>query len=238
MDISKESNCMKNSKKKVVKEDAIVGAEGVAPSSGDIQSSSGISTNDVLGKCDHGKNGFMSKDCFHVPVKVKTPLKRFEIANGGSKRKNNKKTAYEKSIKVIKDLFETDMKMFDKQKIMKQLSKIAITVKDQNDVKKVALQFNKNRNDIEKRFSSSKYAELKQLFLDFGKFSNDICAGKHKASWFTISMVIVALIYVLSPIDIVPDAIPVAGIIDDAFVLKLVYNAIKDEFNQWKANRI
>jgi hypothetical protein len=36
MDISKESNCMKKSKKKVVKEDAVVGAEGSAPSSGDI----------------------------------------------------------------------------------------------------------------------------------------------------------------------------------------------------------
>lgn len=226
---------MKKSKNKVVKEDAVVGAEGAPAGSGDIQSSNGISTNDILGKCDHGKNGFMSKDCFHVPAKVKTPLKRWEVANGGSKRKNNKKTAYEKSIKVITDLFEADTKMFDKQKVMKRLSKIAATVKDQNDVKKVALQFNKDRNDIEKRFSSSKYAELKQLFLDFGNFSNDICTGKHKASWFTISMVVVALIYVLSPIDIVPDAIPVAGIIDDAFVLKLVYNAIEDEFNQWKS---
>jgi hypothetical protein len=36
MDISKESNCMKKSKKKVVKEDAIVGAEGAAPCSGDV----------------------------------------------------------------------------------------------------------------------------------------------------------------------------------------------------------
>ena len=62
--------------------------------------------NDILGKCDHGKNGFMSKDCFHVPAKVKTPLKRWEVANGGSKRKHTKsgkikRYAYEQGMKVI-----------------------------------------------------------------------------------------------------------------------------------------
>ena len=85
-------------KNKVVKEDAVVGAESASASSGDIQSSNGISTNDILGKCDHGKNGFMSKDCFHVPAKVKTPLKRWEVANSGSKRKNNKNTTERKSL--------------------------------------------------------------------------------------------------------------------------------------------
>ena len=50
-------------------------------------------------------------------------------------------------------------------------------------------------------------------------------------------MIVVALIYVLSPIDIIPDAIPVAGIIDDAFVIKLVYDVIRDEFEKWKASR-
>ena len=50
-------------------------------------------------------------------------------------------------------------------------------------------------------------------------------------------MIVVALIYVLSPIDIIPDAIPVAGIIDDAFVIKLIYDVIQDEFEKWKASR-
>ena len=50
-------------------------------------------------------------------------------------------------------------------------------------------------------------------------------------------MVAVGLIYLLSPIDLIPDAIPVAGIIDDAFVLKLIYDAIKDEINNWKSQR-
>lgn len=50
-------------------------------------------------------------------------------------------------------------------------------------------------------------------------------------------MVAVGLIYLLSPIDLIPDAIPFVGVIDDAFVLKLIYDAIKDEIANWKTQR-
>ena len=50
-------------------------------------------------------------------------------------------------------------------------------------------------------------------------------------------MVAVGLIYLLSPVDLIPDAIPVAGMIDDAFVLKLIYDARKDEIDNWKSRR-
>ena len=50
-------------------------------------------------------------------------------------------------------------------------------------------------------------------------------------------MVAVGLIYLLSPVDLIPDAIPVAGMIDDAFVLKLIYDAVKDEISNWKSQR-
>lgn len=66
----------------------------------------GIDTTQVLGKCDHKKDGYMSKGCFHLPGRVKTPLHRLEIANGGSKRKKGKngkpkRYAHEKGMRVI-----------------------------------------------------------------------------------------------------------------------------------------
>ena len=48
-------------------------------------------------------------------------------------------------------------------------------------------------------------------------------------------MVAVGLIYLLLPVDLIPDAIPVVGMIDDAFVLKLIYDAVKDEIGNWKS---
>lgn len=75
------------------------------------------------------------------------------------------------------------------------------------------------------------------MFTDFCAFIKDICTGKYKASWFAVTMVTVGLIYVISPIDLIPDVVPVVGVIDDAFVLKLIYDAVKDEIGNWKSQK-
>lgn len=78
--------------------------------------SAGISSNDVFGSHDHNDyaGGFMGPGCFHMPSRVKTPLHRYELCNGGSKRKKkksgkDKKYAYEKGMKVVVDMFEDEM---------------------------------------------------------------------------------------------------------------------------------
>lgn len=56
--------------------------------------------------------------------------------------------------------------------------------------------------------------------------------------WFTIAAVVAALLYVLSPVDLIPDVIPVIGMVDDALViaacLKLVKQDLAD-FEAWRA---
>jgi uncharacterized membrane protein YkvA (DUF1232 family) len=47
----------------------------------------------------------------------------------------------------------------------------------------------------------------------------------------------VAVIYFVSPIDFIPDFIPVAGFIDDALVVSLALNQVKadlDAFMAWE----
>lgn len=68
---------------------------------GDIQVSDdndGIKYDNVLGSYKPG-DGFLSNKNNFIPKRVKTPLKRFEIAGGGSIKK--KKTPYEKDLKII-----------------------------------------------------------------------------------------------------------------------------------------
>ena len=48
----------------------------------------------------------------------------------------------------------------------------------------------------------------------------------HSASYNV--MIAGALLYLLSPVDVIPDMIPVIGLVDDAFAISVVYNAIKD----------
>lgn len=56
----------------------------------------------------------------------------------------------------------------------------------------------------------------------------------------TIIGIISALLYVIAPIDLIPDSIPIAGYVDDALVVsacvKLVESDLQD-YKKWKENK-
>ena len=217
----------------------------IAANAGDIAGEmNGITTAEVLGTNEPGK-GFFGKDNFYIPSKIAHPLYRWEIANGGSKRKKDKngkpkKYAYEKGMKVVVDMFEAEnaAPQIDKRKINRKLHAISKTIKNMSDVENIAANYIKNKDKIANKFSDDRFKQIKQLFIDFGNFLLDVIRGKWNASWFTISMVAVALAYLFMPVDLIPDPLPVpfpgVGFVDDAFVLGLVYAAIKDEFEEWR----
>jgi uncharacterized membrane protein YkvA (DUF1232 family) len=52
--------------------------------------------------------------------------------------------------------------------------------------------------------------------------------------------IIATIIYFVSPIDLIPDWIPLAGYLDDAFLVGLVLKSVKDDldvFMQWEAQQ-
>jgi uncharacterized membrane protein YkvA (DUF1232 family) len=58
--------------------------------------------------------------------------------------------------------------------------------------------------------------------------------------WGSIVLVIVAIIYFVSPIDLIPDILPGIGLIDDAAVIAFVVAQIKadlDNFLAWEVER-
>lgn len=82
---------------------------------------------------------------------------------------------------------------------------------------------------------------LKKHFLDVPKLCDmlsDVINGIYKnIPYASIIVVLVAIIYMVSPFDFLPDAIPFAGLLDDAAILKLVINTIKndlDSYSSWK----
>ena len=55
--------------------------------------------------------------------------------------------------------------------------------------------------------------------------------------WASIAMAVAATVYFLSPIDLIPDALPVIGLLDDALVVRFTLSAIQSdlrEFCAWK----
>ena len=52
--------------------------------------------------------------------------------------------------------------------------------------------------------------------------------------WHVISSIGAALLYVLSPIDLIPDFIPFIGYIDDAAVIAFCLNQVRSEVDKYK----
>lgn len=139
-------------------------------------------------------------------------------------------------MKVVYDTLHEDevSKVKIPKKLMKsRLKKIARAIKTMNDVEIAERKF-ETEGPAKASKMPAKFNKAKEAFLDIGAFLKDTCKGDYKASWFTISLLAVAVVYVLSPVDLLPDAIPGLGQIDDAMVIMWVFNALKDEFLKWR----
>lgn len=56
----------------------------------------------------------------------------------------------------------------------------------------------------------------------------------------SLTLIVGAIIYYVSPIDVIPDFVPIAGLLDDATVLAFALRSLKgelDAFKQWEADR-
>lgn len=72
-----------------------------------------------------------------------------------------------------------------------------------------------------------------------GLFSmfRDMFAGRYKASFLTIVALIAAGIYILSPIDIIPDFFPIIGWMDDGAVFYFLLRRLMYELDRYSARR-
>jgi uncharacterized membrane protein YkvA (DUF1232 family) len=63
----------------------------------------------------------------------------------------------------------------------------------------------------------------------------DIVKGRYRAPWNLLVMIAAALLYFLSPADLIPDLLGGAGFVDDLAVLKLVFALYSDEIDAYAA---
>jgi len=50
----------------------------------------------------------------------------------------------------------------------------------------------------------------------------------------SVMAIVAVLIYFVSPIDLIPDSIPIVGYLDDAAVLGFVWNMVEDDVEEYK----
>ncbi|MBT7075316.1 MAG: DUF1232 domain-containing protein [Anaerolineae bacterium] len=52
--------------------------------------------------------------------------------------------------------------------------------------------------------------------------------------WSTIASITAALLYVINPVDVIPDFIPVVGLVDDVFVITICLKMIATDIEKYK----
>ncbi|OLF36203.1 YkvA family protein [Psychrobacter sp. Cmf 22.2] len=114
--------------------------------------------------------------------------------------------------------------MADKEKDNKSLlDNIKLILSKEDSIKK----------QVDKDRGLERYAKDLMLLMSLVK---DYYQGNYRnIPYKTISAAVVGLLYVLNPIDIIPDFIPFIGQVDDALVIGFCLRLMEKDLNKYKA---
>lgn len=70
------------------------------------------------------------------------------------------------------------------------------------------------------------------------RMAKDTFAGRYKMNKWNMSVIVGTIVYVISPLDAVPDMIPVLGWLDDASIVAYALSKLKDEIGRYKMQQI
>lgn len=105
-----------------------------------------------------------------------------------------------------------------------------LMVKEQERVKEILTEA------LEK--AKQKKKQIREMFSDIEDLSaliKSYLRGEYtKIPWRFIILALAAIIYFVNPMDLIPDIIPAMGFMDDATVVALVMNAMKDEISNFR----
>ncbi len=125
---------------------------------------------------------------------------------------------------------------------------------NETQAEEVLVEFADKVGEEDVKATLGKEDEIKKLFRNvkvLAKYFNDLCeifdllrdrvTGVYKETpWTTIAALTGAIIYVLSPIDIILDFIPGIGFLDDAIVIGLAVRLAQpdlEKYRAWKASQ-
>lgn len=68
-----------------------------------------------------------------------------------------------------------------------------------------------------------------------GDYIRDVASGKYKGyKKAHLTLIVAAVLYVVSPLDVIPDFLIMAGLIDDAAIIAWAFNEMSKELAQYK----
>ncbi len=130
-----------------------------------------------------------------------------------------------------------DKKYISKEEAKNELFKRIESVSEK-DLEKVLEKQEEIRRKFETHGPLGRYIEDVKLMISMIK---DYWNGEYREiPWFTIAAIVAALLYVFSPIDLIPDFIPVIGVMDDVAVMAVCLTLIEQDlynYKQWKIKK-
>lgn len=103
-----------------------------------------------------------------------------------------------------------------------------------------------SENDIEQAIADEEKMREKTKEGPLAKFKEDIRTlfemlknrNGFNFSKKTIGLIVAVLGYIISPFDIVPDFVPLVGLLDDAALLTMVLGSIKGDIETYRRTKI
>ena len=105
---------------------------------------------------------------------------------------------------------------------------------DMNDVEYASKKGEKKVLDLEKNIPNVLVEMWNDIKLMISLLTDYIKGDYKETPWGTIAAIAGAIVYFVSPIDIIPDFIPVVGYLDDALVIKLALDFAHSDLEQYK----
>lgn len=91
-------------------------------------------------------------------------------------------------------------------------------------------------------WKSARAAEAKEKFFTLGRLMKAFALGQYRViPWKTLLLVTAAVIYFISPVDLIPDWLLAVGFTDDFGILMSVYAAVREDlekFIHWEKSRV
>ncbi len=126
--------------------------------------------------------------------------------------------------------------MSKESSIKEYISKAKKIINDDEKLKKLIEDVLKKLKEISSdKKTSAKLNDSLRLFI---RIINAYTSKEYTyVPWKTICLIVAGLIYFIYPVDLIPDFIPVSGLIDDIVLIAWIYESIQDDidnFLEWE----
>lgn len=126
--------------------------------------------------------------------------------------------------------------MSKESSIKEYISKAQKIINDDEKLKKLIEDVLKKLKEISSdKKTSAKLNDSLRLFI---RIINAYTSKEYTyVPWKTICLIVAGLIYFIYPVDLIPDFIPVSGLIDDIALIAWIYESIQDDidnFLEWE----